>query len=175
MVWFGEKGEERETENGVKIKVRQTVRERWGQEGEKGEKTLPVVWPFGGRVWGGDRGAMYILYFLPSLFWFQETNENNFCLYVSVSSPQFGSESGGEMGESCIYCIFCQVCFDFKRQMFVNKHYFVAMLVNSQYLSLRFGFESAIWERIWGGDGGVMYILYFLPSVFWFQETNVCK
>ena len=24
-------------------------------------------------------------------------------------------------------------------------------------LSLRFGFESAIWERIWGGDGGIMY------------------
>ena len=92
----------------------------------------------------------------------EETNENNFCLYVSVSSPQFGSGSGGEMGESCIYCIFYQVCFDFKRQMLVNKHYFVAMLVNSQYLSLRFGFESPIWDRIWGGGLGLLCFVYFL-------------
>ena len=72
MVWFGEKGRREgdgEWCNGVKLKVRQTVRERLGKEAEKGEKTLPVVWPFrGARVWGGDRGAMYILYFLPSVF-----------------------------------------------------------------------------------------------------------
>ena len=64
---------------------------------------------------------------------------------------QFGSESGGEVGESCIYCIFYQVCFDFKRQMLVNNHYFVAKLQKSQYLSLLFGVESVIWGRIWGG------------------------
>ena len=79
-------------------------------------------------MWGGDRGAMYILYFLPSVFRFQETNENNFCLYIRQSGVQLGSESGGEVGESCIYCIFYQVCFDFKRQMLVNNHYFVAKL-----------------------------------------------
>ena len=73
-----------------------------------------------------------------------------------------GGACGEEIGEPCIYCIFYQVCFDFKRQMLVNKHYFVAMLVNSQYLSLRFGFESAIWDRIWGGGLGLLCFVYFL-------------
>ena len=35
----------------------------------------------------------------------EETNENNFCLYVSVSSPQFGTGSGGNFG-TFVFCVF---------------------------------------------------------------------
>ena len=79
--------------------------------GKKGEKTLPVVWPF--------RGA------------------------------RVGRRSG-----SHVYTVFFTKCVLISR----DKSY--------SHLSLHSGLESAIWERIWGGGSGFMYILYFSPSLF---------
>ena len=42
-------------------------------------------------------------------FRFIETNENNFCLYIRDSSPQFGSGCGGRWG-SHVYTVYFAKC-----------------------------------------------------------------
>ena len=116
MVQFWKERKKKGDEDGVKWKSQGKVIDRGGA------KVCPLF-----LFLGRHFAVMHIVYFFQSLFLIlrdkccyilEFCQKVNICLYFLVQSLQFGTGSGAEVWNSCVYCIFCRVYFGIKRQIY---------------------------------------------------------